>query len=187
MFVACVPHTDSSGTVPATPKALQALAFPFARFSEEQVAKAVASWQTTTPPIASLAGDRLRFNDFEKSNPPVLKKKRAAVQALLFAPPPFRVFMDGVLKDFYGKEPGNPDPVKKEAVSQAYARFGKAGSYILSAAEGDPVKARECVDAVVARMKSWGMSCQLDTCAKWADEYFANPEGFRNGTNKQRA
>lgn len=99
----------------------------------------------------------------------------------------FRSFMDGVLRDYYGKFPGDPDPGRRKAVTQAYARFARAGTYILTAAEGDPALARSCVDDVVARMKAWDKPCQLDTVAKWADEYFANPEAFRDGTKKETA
>lgn len=99
---------------------------------------------------------------------------------------PYQQFMDGVLRDYYGKDPGDPDPAAKAAVTQAYKRFGRAGSYIMTAARQNPAAARACVDAVVKRMQKWDKPCQLDTVARWADEYFANPEGFNRETERIR-
>lgn len=96
----------------------------------------------------------------------------------------WKEFMDGILKDYYAKDPGNPDPWKRAAVNQAYQRFGRAGKYILTAAEGDPKKARKCVDDVVRRMQTWRLTFTLDTVAKWADEYFASPEHFNFETDR---
>ena len=96
----------------------------------------------------------------------------------------WKEFMDGVLRDYYSKDPGNTDPWKRASVRQAYQRFGRAGKYILTAAEGDPKKARKCVDDVVRRMQTWRLSFTLDTVAKWADEYFASPEHFNFETER---
>jgi len=91
--------------------------------------------------------------------------------------PQQREFIRSVLAEHYAKEPG-------PAMEQAIDNFFEAGAYIFTAAGEDAAKARRCVDAVVSRMAAWDKPCQLGTCAKWSDEYFANPEGFEIETKR---
>lgn len=98
----------------------------------------------------------------------------------------FHEFMDGIFSDYYGLKPGDPDPKELAAVRAAYRRYGRSGRDIIDMARGDPKKAREGVEAIGARMESWGMAWTLDTVAQWYLDWSVDPVGFENETTAKR-
>lgn len=96
----------------------------------------------------------------------------------------FREFMNSVIKDYFGYQPGKPE--HKDAVDVLYRRFGKAARDILALALGDPKTAKKAVDAIGARMDKNGLSWNLDTCVNWYTDWHQNPKGFEDETNNPR-
>lgn len=97
---------------------------------------------------------------------------------------PYHEFMNGVLKDFYGLKPKDPDPKELAAVNAGYRRFGKAGKDIIDFARQDPKRARRGLEAVGRRMEKWGLPWKLDTVAKWFPDWNVDPEAFEHETKK---
>ena len=157
-------------------------------FSRRGKQAAKKRWSSYATSIASSNAKKILSNTPAVPAVPTIPTNGLAGSGDLAKPSTlFQKFMNGILADYYNKFPGDPDPAKREAVNQAYKRFARAGTYIFKAAENNPERARECVDEVVRRMNAWGLSSQLDTVAKWADEYFSNPEAFKNATKRETA
>lgn len=99
---------------------------------------------------------------------------------------PYNVFMDGILRDYFGFKPGDPDPVERDPVEKAYKRFGGVAREILAYARQDPKRARDGVEAVERRMEAMGLPWTLHAVPKWFIDWQSDPEGFERETKKIR-
>lgn len=67
-FAFIIPHQESDGTVPRSPRELRLMCFPCAKIRDSDVESFIHEWLKTTPPICTENGDKLKFTDFDKSN-----------------------------------------------------------------------------------------------------------------------
>ena len=72
LFLLCIPHTDTDGTIPADPDQIRLIAFPYKEISEKEVSRIIKRWLDTDPPIVKEVKvngrKKLYLTDFESSN-----------------------------------------------------------------------------------------------------------------------
>src|SRR3990167_3130765 len=70
LFAGAIPHIESDGPLPADPRMLRLVICPASKkYSDADVAAAVAAWRGTHPPLVTDAPNKkLLFVDFERAN-----------------------------------------------------------------------------------------------------------------------
>lgn len=91
-------------------------------------------------------------------------------------------YMDWVLTAYYGCKIGSEVPEEKQKLAAAYRRFIRIGKGILGMAGGSSSRAKAGTEAVVARMASIGLSCEIWTVEKHFLNWARNPKEYENET-----